>query len=265
MWGKIALLLALFLIVLTVAVDAKKASKHRKVVVEEEDNSIEDELPKRTDPCTQHRCGHGKECVVDPETNGPKCQCVSECAKNTDERRRVCSNANTTWQSDCDLHRHRCLCLEGLSSDCTEDHKHLHIDYYGECQELPKCAPEILEDFPRRMREWLYTIMTTRVPKPTEDANGDLAGKWVDAVIWKFCDLDSHPTDRTVSRHELFPLRAPLLSLEPCIADFLNNCDADTDHKITLIEWGQCLGAPENELEDKCVQFKALFNKPQPE
>lgn len=48
---------------------------------------------------------------------------------------------------------------------------------------------------------------------------------------------------RYVSRHELFPLRAPLLSMESCISDFLDNCDANEDHKITLIEWGKCLGA----------------------
>lgn len=35
----------------------------------------------------------------------------------------------------------------------------MHIDYYGECQQLPECKPEVLEDFPRRMREWLDVIM----------------------------------------------------------------------------------------------------------
>lgn len=48
----------------------------------------------------------------------------------------------------------------GLSNDCVEEHKHMHIDYYGGCQELPKCEAEVLADFPRRMKEWLYTIMT---------------------------------------------------------------------------------------------------------
>lgn len=48
---------------------------------------------------------------------------------------------------------------------------------------------------------------------------------------------------RYVSRHEMFPLRAPLLSMESCIADFLDGCDANDDHKITLKEWGKCLGA----------------------
>jgi hypothetical protein len=46
---------------------------------------------------------------------------------------------------------------------------------------------------------------------------------------------------RFVSRHELFPIRAPLMYLEHCIGPFLNSCDKDDDHRITLIEWGKCL------------------------
>ena len=46
---------------------------------------------------------------------------------------------------------------------------------------------------------------------------------------------------RFVSRHELFPIRAPLMALEHCIAPFLDRCDEDDDHRITLAEWGKCL------------------------
>lgn len=49
---------------------------------------------------------------------------------------------------------------------------------------------------------------------------------------------------RAVSRHELFPIRAPLLYLEHCIAPFLNKCDADNDHMVTLKEWSNCLEIP---------------------
>lgn len=51
------------------------------------------------------------------------------------------------------------LTFKGLSNDCTEEHKHMHIDYYGGCQELSACEKEVLDDFPRRMKDWLYTIM----------------------------------------------------------------------------------------------------------
>jgi hypothetical protein len=46
---------------------------------------------------------------------------------------------------------------------------------------------------------------------------------------------------RKVSRHELFPIRAPLVALEHCIQPFLDSCDIDDDHFITLKEWGTCL------------------------
>lgn len=50
---------------------------------------------------------------------------------------------------------------------------------------------------------------------------------------------------RVVSTDELFPLRAPFLSMEPCIGKFLELCDPNNDQQITLIEWGQCLDVPQ--------------------
>lgn len=114
-----------------------------------------------------------------------------------------------------------------------------------------------------------------------ENSQNDIAHKWVDAVIWKYCDLDKEPEDRWtiflqiedkntvfcnqenclhhrfVSRHELFPLRAPLLSMEPCISEFLSKCDSNSDHKITLKEWGHCLGAKDGKLD----KIKTFHNK----
>lgn len=72
---------------------------------------------------------------------------------------------------------------------------------------------------------------------------------------------DQTHSRRYVSRHELFPLRAPLLSMESCISDFLDDCDANDDHKITLKEWGKCLGASEGEMQDKCNKFTSISNQ----
>ena len=47
----------------------------------------------------------------------------------------------------------------------------------------------------------------------------DLSKKWTIAAVWKWCDLDGHPNDNVVSRHELFPVRAPLQVL---VKDFSN-------------------------------------------
>lgn len=107
-----------------------------------------------------------------------------------------------------------------------------------------------MADFPRRMRDWLFNIMRDladrkELPKHylklEREAESNLTLRWANAAVWKWCDLDGHPHDRAVSRHELFPIRAPLMSLEHCIAPFLNGCDADDDHRITLKEWALCL------------------------
>lgn len=109
------------------------------------------------------------------------------------------------------------------------------------------------------MRDWLFNIMrdmadrqelTPHYLKMEREAESNLTRRWTNAAIWKFCDLDGHPPDRFVSRHELFPIRAPLLSLEHCIAPFLDDCDADNNHKITLKEWAKCL-----ELEEVMKEF----------
>ncbi|KAI8421335.1 hypothetical protein MSG28_008352 [Choristoneura fumiferana] len=41
--------------------------------------------------------------------------------------------------------------------------------------------------------------------------------------------------------YKTVPIRAPLMALEHCIAPFLERCDDDDDHRITLAEWGKCL------------------------
>lgn len=246
------LLILLLFSLLTLSLAAKKP----KVDVEK----TEEIDPKRIDLCAKLKCGHGKECNIDPATREAKCICVKECAVNKDPRRKVCSNFNTTWESDCHLHQHRCRCVAGLEAKCTESQKHMHIDYFGECKEIEPCTNETLADFPRRMREWLYNIMLKKYTN-FEDNLDEQAHRWINAIIWKFCDLDTQPEDRHVSRHELFPLRAPLLSMESCISLFLDSCDPNDDHKITLNEWGKCLGADQDELEDKCSQFKELSSQ----
>ena len=35
----------------------------------------------------------------------------------------------------------------------------MHVEYFGECRENPRCTEDDLSDFPRRMREWLFNVM----------------------------------------------------------------------------------------------------------
>lgn len=119
------------------------------------------------------------------------------------------------------------------------------------------CSENDLADFPRRMRDWLFNVMRdlavrNELPEAymelEQEAETNLTKRWTNAAIWKWCDLDGHPNDNSVSRHELFPIRAPLMTLEHCIAPFLEACDPNGDHRITLQEWGNCLELEEVRL-----------------
>ncbi|XP_076361381.1 SPARC-like isoform X2 [Tachypleus tridentatus] len=234
----------------------------------EQKNEVTDEEKLQTlkDPCAEHYCGAGRICALNDQDK-PICECVPKCPVETDERRKVCSNHNETWSSDCEVYRMRCLCNKNRKECLKNKYNHVHVNYYGACREIPECAKEEMEDFPRRMREWLFAVMQELARrheldmyymKLEEEAEEDISVKWVNAIVWKFCDLDAHPKDRAVSRHELFPIRAPLLAMEHCIAPFLDSCDLDSDHIINLVEWGTCLGLKENEIEDKCKSVRKI-------
>lgn len=223
-----------------------------------EESTSKDNMPIQLDLCAQVHCSAGKICKADGTT--AKCICIPECPELNEPRRKVCTNFNQTWASDCAVHRQRCLCEEGSKNCLDKNAAHVHIDYYGECRELPECTDDEMKDFPRRMREWFVNIMLdlanrNELPQEyvvmTHEAETNLTKRWTNAAIWKFCDLDVEG-DRSVSRHELFPLRAPLIALEHCISPFLENCDQNNDHRITLKEWGFCLGLQDGELTETC-------------
>ncbi|KAL7072374.1 hypothetical protein ACQ4LE_008683 [Meloidogyne hapla] len=62
------------------------------------------------DPCDQHVCGWGKECVVDKKGR-PVCECISKCPELEDDPLdKVCASNNQTFASLCHLYRQRCVC-----------------------------------------------------------------------------------------------------------------------------------------------------------
>lgn len=215
------------------------------------------------DPCLKVHCSAGRVCEIDEEGEAV-CNCIKECPYETDHRRKVCTNHNESWSSDCEVYRQRCLCLDGSELCRGPQYHHVQIEYYGTCREMPECGESEMSDFPRRMRDWLFNIMRDMAERQElsphylsmeHEAEANLTRRWTNAAIWKWCDLDAHDNDRFVSRHELFPIRAPLMALEHCIAPFLDQCDADNDHRVTLSEWGRCLQLDEGELEDRCDVF----------
>ncbi|XP_044762181.1 SPARC [Coccinella septempunctata] len=237
----------------------KKTEKPEDVELPPE---VENNMP-IMDPCLKVHCGAGRICQLD-DGGEPQCVCIPTCPEESDARRKVCSNHNETWSSDCAVYQQRCLCQTGKAECKGPNYKHVHIEYYGECRNMPECTKEEMVDFPRRMRDWLFNIMrdladrdelTSHYLKMEREAESNMTRRWTNAAIWKFCELDGNPPDRSVSLHELFPIRAPLMALEHCIAPFLKACDTDDNHRITLKEWAKCLELDEDEIEDRCEQI----------
>jgi Secreted protein acidic and rich in cysteine Ca binding region. len=68
-----------------------------------------------------------------------------------------------------------------------------------------ECLPTEMADFPRRMRDWLFTVMAEMADREElsphymamqREAESNLTRRWTNAAVWKFCDLDGHPADR---------------------------------------------------------------------
>lgn len=239
--------------------EAHRLAEHDRVEARAEDNRVEP----IEDPCGRVHCGAGRICEL-TDQNVPRCICIPDCPDEKDPRRRVCTNHNETWGSDCSIYQHRCWCNEKDSRCKGDNYKHVHIEYYGICRDMPDCTKEEMDDFPRRMRDWLFNVMRDMADrhelsphylKMEREAETNMTRRWSNAAIWKWCDLDGHPHDRSVSRHELFPIRAPLMSLEHCIAPFLDSCDDDGDHRISLKEWSTCLELDQDDIEDRCDEI----------
>uniref|UniRef100_A0A1L8E3J1 Putative matricellular protein osteonectin/sparc/bm-40 n=1 Tax=Nyssomyia neivai TaxID=330878 RepID=A0A1L8E3J1_9DIPT len=219
--------------------------------------------PQISDPCAKVHCGAGRICQADGQS--ASCVCVPECPDEADPRRKVCTNKNETWASDCEVYRQKCLCDTNDAACMGKEFRHIHIDYYGECRDMPECTEEEMNDFPRRMRDWLFNVMRDLAERQELnqhylnmeiEAESNMTRRWANAAVWKWCDLD-RSNDRSVSRHELFPIRAPLMSLEHCIAPFLESCDPNGDHIISLQEWGKCLEIDEAEMNEQCADIAA--------
>lgn len=221
-----------------------------------------DKQPKKN-PCENHKCSWGKECIVN-DKGKPVCECAKQCPEviNPDPSDKACSNQNETFDSICHLYRARCLCKNG-DEGCTDPkHKKTHLEYLGQCKELEPCTDALLAQFPARMADWLFQVMKDL--KKRQELHGDdwirLVGeaesndqvRHIYPVIWKFCDLDVKPHDSSVTHHELIPITAPVMPMESCIKPFLKTCDENKDEKITLKEWGKCLGLKEEEIIEKC-------------
>ena len=52
---------------------------------------------------------------------------------------------------------------------------------------------------------------------------------------------------------------ASIKPMEHCLVPFLNECDANDDHTIDLVEWGTCLGIADGKYgEINIIDYKTL-------
>ena len=65
----------------------------------------------------------------------------------------------------------------------------------GECRTIPECTEDELEDFPRRMREWLFNVMR------------ELAER--DELTPHYKELEQEAQVRRQGRQDLFYRRVP--------------------------------------------------------
>lgn len=269
------LLLGVLLVSNTWAKPKDAANEDENEVVEEEDQEEEEieealeeekgykDVPSK-DPCYDHNCPSGTECDLD-EKNKPICVCAHHCTEETDDRAKVCSTTNTTFESECELHRQKCLCQKHQEGCKNREYRLAQMDYFGPCIEIKPCTDVEMLDFPIRMRDWLFLIMEElakrkELPKPAlrmARRAGKQPKRWVLPVIWKFCDLDQ-THDLNVDSVELTPITAPLKPMEHCTGPFLEKCDANNDGHINLREWSACLGLDD---EDKKEDLDALCSQ----
>ena len=72
--------------------------------------------------------------------------------------------------------------------------RHAHIEYYGECRQIPECGEDDMLDFPRRMREWLFNVMKELAERDVisphykqleKEAESDQSRRWSNAALWQ--------------------------------------------------------------------------------
>ncbi|KAF8371583.1 ost-1 [Pristionchus pacificus] len=272
MRATVLLLVCLGLAALPLLDAAKKSKKVEKKVeidelndllenIEEKDTKAEKKNAEKN-PCEDHMCGWGKECIVDKKGE-PQCECIAKCPElDGDPMDKVCGNNNQTFTSLCDLYRERCLCKKKDAGCSKAANAKVHLEYLGECKQLNECTDELMSQFPDRMSDWLFQVMKELKSRRElhkleweellDEAETDDEKKHVYPVIWKFCDLDVKPHDKEVSHHELIPITAPVIPMESCIKPFLEKCDINGNGAISLKEWGKCLGLKEGEIQERC-------------
>jgi len=219
----------------------------------DQDEQVEDDL------CAGIKCNAGERCVTTESES--KCECIDACELPKDDRQKICTSSNQTFDSDCHFLRQKCWCSHN-DYKCTDSSiANDKLDYYGECRHIEECNLEQKQVFPSRMRIWLDEVLHILNERKDLDAKyfnlvklademkeNHLEKYWTAGVAFEFCQLDkSH--DHAIQKEELRVLISSIKSLENCIQPFLDECDSDNNDLITDKEWGKCLELSDDDLE----------------
>lgn len=101
-------------------------------VIEPDMDLLDVQSENTIDLCEDHHCAQGEQCVI--LDSKAKCQCIETCDSPKDERQKICSSSNITFDSDCHFYREKCWC-KNSESKCTDNSiLGQKLDYYGECR-----------------------------------------------------------------------------------------------------------------------------------
>lgn len=218
-----------------------------------------DHHSKPIDLCANVKCDNGERCVINE--NEALCECIEMCEVPNDERQKVCTFQNRTFESDCHFLRQKCWCnkndMKCVDSSILND----KLDYYGACRNIEKCSLEQMQVFPDRMKVWLDEVLhilndrkdldpkfVNLVRLADEMKANHVEKYWTCGVAFEFCELDKSK-DHLIQKEELRSLVSSIKSLENCIQPFLEECDLDGNDAISEFEWGKCLDLSNSDMQ----------------
>lgn len=210
------------------------------------------------DICANIECEAGERCIV--SDNKPLCECYEDCQIPNDQRLKICSTSNKTFESDCHFLRQKCWCNKNDQKCADFSIVSDKLDYYGACTNINQCTQNERRIFVERMKVWLDEVLHVLDNRQDLDSKflylvklaDELKAKkvekyWTAGVIFEFCKLDSSK-DHSIQKEEIALLVSSIKSMEHCIQPFLDETDSNEDGIISEDEWGTALDLSDDDL-----------------
>jgi len=251
--------LVIVLLLTILAVNCQAQNMHVSIV--DPRNKIEKDVKvqkKAEDLCANVECESGEYCIV--IDNEALCECYEDCRLPNDDRQKICTSSNKTFESDCHFLRQKCWCNKNERKCTDASIINDKLDYYGTCRYIEHCTQEQSQIFVERLKVWLDEVLHIlderedldpkffNLVKEADALKAKRVEKyWTAGVIYEFCELDKSK-DHSIQKEEIAQLISSIKSLEHCIQPFLDECDNDHDGLISEIEWGKALDLSSDDM-----------------